>query len=165
MTSTSGNFFFVYSNLDSSNALTIETGTPMTINLLGNVYTPNNIVANNFGKFTSYTATYSGDASGTFTTYYQQIGNFVFYWLPSLTWTTNNGYVDITLPVTPVSEFYTTSTSLMAFGSTAVYNMIFVEILNNSSGTYLEIATEQLVSSGTTLTVYPFVFTYPFSTS
>ncbi len=41
----SGNFFFIYSNLDSTNALTIETGSPMTINLLGNVYTPNTLTA------------------------------------------------------------------------------------------------------------------------
>lgn len=57
VTSTSGNFFFVYSNLDSSNALTIETGTPMTINLLGNVYTPNNLTINNTLTVNSIVAT------------------------------------------------------------------------------------------------------------
>ena len=58
----SGNFFFIYSNIDSTNALTIETGSPMTINLLGKVYTPNTLTASNAiinNTLTANTATIS----------------------------------------------------------------------------------------------------------
>lgn len=118
-----------------------------------NLLITGNLTASNFSNIGSFTAELSGDTTGSLTNYYQQIGNYISYYISATSWVTNNGYITMTVPI---SSPFSTSTSLSVYSDDYGYLLPEEAYFN---GTNLTIYTK---SFGYNITVayYPFVLNY-----
>lgn len=115
------------------------------------------ITANNLTTLQSYTAQVSGDFPETITCFYQLINNYIFYYVPYISWTIATGYIYITVPCTsPV----TSTAPIVVYGN----NTPYPETIYYGGGTNNLVLETLNLNSGYSAFIEPFVFMYLYST-